>query len=146
MLKKIQSPVSGTQQGPQTAVGKFQTSEAPSACLPDHPDPPAETEKLQTSAGNCGNGGSSGSDAGDPPQRCGLFAKGAILLIRVYQKLISPLLPPCCRFEPSCSRYAAEAFLIHGFWKGAFLTIWRLARCQPFCKGGYDPVPPRRKK
>ncbi|WP_419646642.1 membrane protein insertion efficiency factor YidD [Victivallis vadensis] len=69
-----------------------------------------------------------------------------IAIIRVYQWTISPLLPNCCRFEPTCSCYAVEALRIHGFWRGAGLTIWRLLRCQPFCRGGLDPVPPPRKK
>ncbi|MCQ2378980.1 MAG: membrane protein insertion efficiency factor YidD [Victivallaceae bacterium] len=54
---------------------------------------------------------------------------------------------PCrCRFEPTCSHYAAEAIALHGAVKGTGLTFWRLLRCQPFCKGGYDPVPPVKEK
>ena len=74
--------------------------------------------------------------------RCGIFAGALILLIRLYQKTLSPLLPECCRFYPTCSRYAVEALQTHGFIKGTALTVWRLMRCQPFCRGGYDPVPP----
>lgn len=62
-------------------------------------------------------------------------------LIKGYQYLISPWLGQCCRFEPSCSHYAAEAFTKHGFLKGLWLTIFRVAKCGPFCEGGYDPVP-----
>ncbi|WP_084407473.1 membrane protein insertion efficiency factor YidD [Maridesulfovibrio bastinii] len=62
--------------------------------------------------------------------------------IRFYQKFISPLFPGCCRFQPTCSQYAIEAISLHGIFKGAGLTLWRLMRCQPLCKGGYDPVPP----
>lgn len=65
-----------------------------------------------------------------------------LALIYVYRLIISPYLPPCCRFTPSCSTYALEALKRHGLWKGFWLTCWRLLRCQPFCKGGYDPVPP----
>ncbi len=65
-----------------------------------------------------------------------------ILLVRIYQLIVSPWLPKCCRFEPNCSRYSIEAIRIHGLLKGVMLTVWRLLRCQPFCKGGYDPVPP----
>ena len=65
----------------------------------------------------------------------------AILIIRLYQKLISPLKPPCCRFTPTCSAYAIEAFQKRGFFIGLILTLWRILRCNPFCKGGYDPVP-----
>ena len=64
-----------------------------------------------------------------------------IALIRGYKKYISPLLPPSCRFTPTCSEYAMEAIQKHGAWKGGLLAIWRILRCNPFCKGGYDPVP-----
>jgi uncharacterized protein len=68
-----------------------------------------------------------------------------ILLIRGYQLLVSPLLPPSCRFIPSCSEYAKHALETHGLVKGTMLSVWRLLRCQPFCAGGLDPVPePRR--
>lgn len=62
-------------------------------------------------------------------------------LIRVYQRLISPLLPPSCRFYPSCSQYALEAVTRHGVLKGSWLAARRLARCHPFHPGGFDPVP-----
>ncbi len=68
----------------------------------------------------------------------------AIGAIKIYQWTISPLLPRCCRFTPSCSQYAIEAFKLHGMFKGSVLTVWRLLRCQPFGKGGFDPVPPGR--
>nr|WP_231856615.1 membrane protein insertion efficiency factor YidD [Pseudodesulfovibrio piezophilus] len=64
-----------------------------------------------------------------------------LALIWFYQKLISPLLPRACRFVPSCSEYAKEAVILHGAFKGTLLASWRLLRCQPFCNGGYDPVP-----
>ncbi len=69
------------------------------------------------------------------------MAKMAIGLIKLYQWGISPLLGQHCRFYPSCSNYAIEAFTRHGFLKGIMLTFWRIVRCQPLCKGGYDPVP-----
>ena len=69
-----------------------------------------------------------------------------IKLIKGYQKNISPLKPGCCRFTPNCSNYAIEALEIHGFFKGLALTIWRILRCNPFCKGGVDPVPEKRIK
>ena len=62
-------------------------------------------------------------------------------LIRGYQILLSPLLPPSCRFYPSCSQYALEAVNRHGALKGGWLAARRLARCHPFNPGGYDPVP-----
>jgi len=65
----------------------------------------------------------------------------ALGLIRAYQLLISPLLPHCCRFVPSCSHYAAEALQRHGVWRGLGLSLKRLGRCHPFHPGGWDPVP-----
>lgn len=64
-----------------------------------------------------------------------------IKLIRGYQYLISPLSPPCCRFVPSCSQYAIEAVERHGVFKGSWLGIKRILRCNPWGSGGYDPVP-----
>lgn len=64
-----------------------------------------------------------------------------LLFLSAYQYLVSPLLGPSCRFIPSCSTYAREAILLHGSFKGCLLTAARLARCQPLCKPGYDPVP-----
>lgn len=63
------------------------------------------------------------------------------LLIRVYQCCISPFKQPCCRFTPTCSAYAREAFLLHGVRKGAMLSIRRILRCHPWGGSGYDPVP-----
>lgn len=62
-------------------------------------------------------------------------------LVRAYQWLVGPLLPPSCRFHPSCSAYAVTAFERHGAVKGSWLAARRLARCQPFHPGGIDPVP-----
>ncbi|MDH5526398.1 MAG: membrane protein insertion efficiency factor YidD [Nitrospirota bacterium] len=64
-------------------------------------------------------------------------------LIRVYQRALSPLLAPRCRFYPSCSHYAHESLSRHGLIKGLALTLWRLLRCHPFHPGGYDPPPTR---
>ena len=65
----------------------------------------------------------------------------AMALIRVYQKLISPWLPPSCIYSPSCSSFALEAYRRHGFLRGTRLSLRRLVRCGPWCSGGYDPVP-----
>ena len=73
-----------------------------------------------------------------------LPARGAVQCIRIYQRWISPLKPPVCRFEPTCSSYAIQAFQQRGFLVAVALTVWRLLRCQPLCRGGYDPVPERR--
>ncbi len=62
-------------------------------------------------------------------------------LIRIYQKAISPALPDACRFYPTCSQYAIDAFEKHGLLRGAWLSIKRILRCHPFHPGGYDPVP-----
>ena len=64
-----------------------------------------------------------------------------IAIIKFYQNWISPLKPPTCRFIPTCSNYAIIAIKKYGTIKGSFLTLKRLLRCQPFSKGGYDPVP-----
>jgi hypothetical protein len=64
-----------------------------------------------------------------------------IAAIRFYRKGISPLKPPVCRFHPTCSAYGQEAIEKYGAARGGWLLIKRLARCQPFCKGGFDPVP-----
>ena len=70
-----------------------------------------------------------------------------ILLIRFYQKFLSPLKrTPCCRFYPTCSAYALEAFTKRGFFVGFGLSVWRVLRCNPFSVGGYDPVPERKSK
>lgn len=70
-----------------------------------------------------------------------LIRKILVLPIRVYKLAISPLLPPACRFEPTCSVYAAEAILRFGVLRGGWLAIRRLARCHPWGGSGYDPVP-----
>ena len=62
-------------------------------------------------------------------------------LIRFYQRNISPASPPCCRFMPTCSRYAIQAIEKYGALKGGWLAFRRILRCNPFHKGGYDPVP-----
>ena len=63
-------------------------------------------------------------------------------MIKGYQNLISPLLPPMCRFHPSCSQYAVEALRVHGLWRGSFMASSRILRCNPFFEGGVDPVEP----
>ncbi|MCE9624894.1 MAG: membrane protein insertion efficiency factor YidD [Deltaproteobacteria bacterium] len=64
-----------------------------------------------------------------------------IFSIRLYKRWLSPLLPPACRFEPTCSVYALECLRLHPTGRAIGLILRRLARCQPFCAGGHDPVP-----
>lgn len=63
-------------------------------------------------------------------------------LVRVYQSLLSPGRPPSCRFTPTCSEYARQSLLRFGVWRGIGLAVWRILRCNPYCAGGEDPVPP----
>jgi putative membrane protein insertion efficiency factor len=65
-----------------------------------------------------------------------------LALIRLYQKIVSPALPPnTCRFYPTCSHYGYEAIYKYGIFKGGVMAAWRVLRCNPFNAGGYDPVP-----
>jgi hypothetical protein len=64
-----------------------------------------------------------------------------IWLVRAYRFLVSPILPPACRFTPTCSEYAIEAIRRYGALRGSYLAARRLLRCHPLCPGGYDPVP-----
>jgi len=61
-------------------------------------------------------------------------------LLGVYKAIVSPFLPPACRFEPTCSEYTREAVQKYGALRGAWMGLKRILRCQPFCKGGHDPV------
>lgn len=69
-----------------------------------------------------------------------------IFLIRMYQKTLSPLLGNSCRFTPSCSQYTIDSINEYGLFKGIFIGVKRIIRCNPFSKGGYDPVPKKNKK
>ena len=64
----------------------------------------------------------------------------ALLLMRLYKRWVSPSLPPSCRYVPTCSEYAMEAIERYGALRGGWMAAWRLLRCHPFVKGGYDPV------
>ncbi|MDX1387913.1 MAG: membrane protein insertion efficiency factor YidD [Acidobacteriota bacterium] len=71
-----------------------------------------------------------------------MSARGALVaVLRFYKRFISPMLPPACRFQPTCSEYAMEAVQYYGVFKGSFLAMRRLARCHPWSRGGFDPVP-----
>ena len=67
----------------------------------------------------------------------------AVVFLRAYHRVVSPFLPPACRFYPSCSEYAAQAIEKHGTVRGVLLAVARLARCHPFHPGGFDAVPER---
>jgi putative membrane protein insertion efficiency factor len=86
-----------------------------------------------------------GGDGSPAPRSRPPVARAAawllIFLVRGYQVVISPLLPPACRYYPSCSQYAVEALEKHGALRGGWLAARRIARCHPFRPGGYDPVP-----
>ncbi|MCR5056971.1 MAG: membrane protein insertion efficiency factor YidD [Clostridia bacterium] len=69
-----------------------------------------------------------------------IFKSILLGIIRFYRRFISPLKKPCCRFYPSCSQYATDAIKKHGAVKGSGMAVWRIMRCNPFGKGGYDPV------
>ncbi len=71
----------------------------------------------------------------------GWIAAGMIAFIRLYQRILSPVLGRHCRFHPSCSQYAIDAIRVHGPILGAGYAVWRILRCQPLCAGGNDPVP-----
>ena len=93
----------------------------------------------------------SSGEAPEPPETAGILSRLpaalatlAIQAIGFYQRFISPLLPPACRFRPTCSHYAAEAITRHGLGRGGLLAARRLLKCHPFNPGGYDPVPPVR--
>ena len=70
-----------------------------------------------------------------------VLARGASALLRFYKRWVSPLLPPACRFEPTCSVYAREAIEKYGVARGGLMALGRLCRCHPFHRGGLDPVP-----
>lgn len=78
---------------------------------------------------------------GDEAARMGLMARLGIGLVLVYQRIVSPLLPPTCRYVPSCSEYARRALVRHGLIRGSLLAAKRLFRCNPLYPGGFDPVP-----
>lgn len=74
-----------------------------------------------------------------------IIKKIILFLIKTYQVTISPIFSGgACRYYPTCSHYAAEAIEVHGIFKGTLLAVWRIMRCNPFSKGGYDPVPPKK--
>jgi putative membrane protein insertion efficiency factor len=72
------------------------------------------------------------------------MTRALLAVVRTYQRFISPLFPPRCKYYPTCSNYAHQAIRVHGPWRGLALAGWRLLRCNPLSDGGLDPVPPKR--
>ena len=145
MRKEVQQESRNQKPCAETSVGVVPDAEDKRENCSSGDDSQAENDGVEAA-------GSSGTDA-ESVQKVRSFTGVvksfrltwiAIGAIKIYQWTISPLLPRCCRFTPSCSQYAIEAFKLHGVLKGSVLTVWRLLRCQPFGKGGFDPVPPVR--
>lgn len=97
--------------------------------------PLSEDEVAETSSAKGG-----GADGKASAPSLSLLAKSGELLIRGYQ-CVSRYTPAVCKFHPTCSEYTRQAIVRHGFWRGCFLGAWRILRCNPFSRGGYDPVP-----
>lgn len=138
MREKIQQQSCLEKSGTQDNMGIFPPSETGSFTCP-HP--------IHRKKRNCGeetDGGrgihSETVETSKPLERFNMTMP-FVFILRLYQKIISPWIFPCCRFTPSCSQYAISALEKHGVLKGSALAVWRLLRCQPFCRGGYDPVP-----
>ncbi len=74
-----------------------------------------------------------------------MIARFLIAILRGYKRFVSPVLPPACRFSPTCSEYAVEAIEKHGPFDGVRLAVWRIVRCAPWHPGGFDPVPEGRR-
>ena len=147
MRQKILHKSSCPQPGKTAGLGEFQNAETNDQTVPSGVYPPAADQNSQMCRCTARNAEAAEKTRHDP--ELGIISRTAIILplilIKLYQLTLSPYIGKCCRFTPSCSRYSAEAFKVHGFWRGMFLTVCRILRCNPFCKGGYDPVPPRKK-
>lgn len=141
MQQEIQRIVGSQEPGPPVALGEFPDAETRFAGMPDSADTPQKNKKIQPDTDNKGTCGTVGASRRSATGSGSFAAWLLIQPIRFYQRFISPCFPPCCRFTPSCSAYAIEALRKRGFWMGSVLTVWRLLRCNPFCRGGYDPVP-----
>jgi putative membrane protein insertion efficiency factor len=81
------------------------------------------------------------SSPNEPPIHGGPFTWLALRMISGYRRFLSPLFPPSCRYFPTCSEYGYEAIAKYGIIRGGRLAVWRILRCNPFVRGGYDPVP-----
>ena len=141
MQQKVQSVIGNEKSGAPVALGEFPDAQTRPCRVPDSADTPQKNAEVRSDpddSGNCENACRCRSSVSGS---CGFAARMLIKAVGFYRRFISPLFPPCCRFTPSCSAYAIEALRKRGFWAGSCLTVWRLLRCHPFCRGGYDPVP-----
>lgn len=146
MQQKIQRIVGCKKPGSPVALGEFPDAETRSSGLPDSADTPQKNAEVRSGSDNKGNCGNACRSRDSVCGGCSFAARVLIGAVNFYRRFISPWFPPCCRFTPSCSAYAIEALKKHGFWIGSCLTVWRLLRCHPFCRGGYDPVPDKKAK
>lgn len=146
MREKIQFAVCGAEPGKEASLGKFPHTEAVHRGESSGLDSAEKNDEVEARSGHGGTGCDAVSGGSAASGNCGYAARVLIGWIHVYQTLAAPLLPDCCRFTPTCSRYGEEALRVHGLWRGTWLTVWRLLRCQPFCRGGYDPVPPKKSR
>lgn len=145
MREKVQSPGSQTQSGSPIAVGELPIAAARNERTGQTGvDSPYQNEDLPAADGHVRTGGADVQSRVVAGSGVGIASRVLIFMIRCYQYAVAPWLPDCCRFTPSCSHYAVEAIQVHGFLRGSGYMLWRLLRCQPFCKGGFDPVPPRK--
>ena len=144
LQQKVQSALGSAKPRQTAVVGEFPDVETGTSRLPYTPDPAPENDGVRPDAGDCRTGQTVDETGCACSGKVSIAARLLIFPIRVYQRLISPWLPSQCRFFPTCSHYAVEALQKRGVWMGLWLTLWRLLRCQPWCRGGYDPVPERR--
>ena len=146
MRQKILRKSSSPQPGAEIGLGEFQASETLDQTVPSgvHSASAHQTGEVC----RCDARDGKIADEVEFAPGLGRLSRAAIalplLLIKIYQLTLSPYIGQCCRFTPSCSRSAVEAYKTWGFWRGTILTVYRLLRCQPFCRGGYDPVPQRK--
>ena len=147
MRQEVLHKGSGPQSGTEVGLGEFQASETGDQTVSSGVHSASAHQAGQVCRCDARDGKTAEEAPADPG--LGRLSRAAIvlplLLIKIYQLTLSPYIGQCCRFTPSCSRYAAEAYKTWGFWRGTILTVYRLLRCQPFCRGGYDPVPQRKR-
>ena len=146
MQQKVQSVIGNEKSGAPVALGEFPDAQTRPCRVPDSADTPQKNAEVRSGSDNKGNCGNACRSRDSVCGGCSFAARVLIGAVNFYRRFISPWFPPCCRFTPSCSAYAIEALKKHGFWIGSCLTVWRLLRCHPFCRGGYDPVPDKKAK